>query len=97
MHDGIGLVLIKNTLNGFPVLNIDLLKMVSRVIRDFGQRFQVARVSERIQINDFMLGIIDSLINCRMTAEPIKPAPPVMMILIILAISGSKISHIRSR
>lgn len=52
VHDGIGLVLGKDTVQLGAVANIDLLKRVARAGAALGQRGQVARVGQLIDIDD---------------------------------------------
>ena len=52
VHDGIGLVLGKDAVEFCAVANIDLLKRVARAGAALGQRGQVARVGQLIDIDD---------------------------------------------
>jgi hypothetical protein len=54
----IGLVLIENTLELGRVQNVHLLKYIIRQLIDVAQILQITRVSQCIQINDPIIGIL---------------------------------------
>jgi hypothetical protein len=75
VHDCAWLVLSQNAVHFRSVADVDLLKGVPFTVAHFRQAFQVAGVSEFVEVDHFILGV---LMMWRMTAEPMKPEPPVM-------------------
>ncbi len=75
VHDGIGLVLGKDTVQLGAVANIDLLKRVARAGAALGQRGQVARVGQLIDIDDAVARVANDVAH---QDGANKAAPPVI-------------------
>ena len=66
MHDGIGPVLGKHAVKFGTIANVHLLKGVTRVVGYVGQRFEIARVGQFIEVDDGILSIFDDMADdCR--------------------------------
>lgn len=76
VHDGIGLVLGKDAVEFCAVANIDLLKRVARAGAALGQRGQVARVGQLIDIDDAVARVAND--GEAPGRSAIKAAPPVI-------------------
>jgi hypothetical protein len=61
VHDAIGLVLVEQPLDLCGVADIDLSEVVPRAIGHIGQRFQVARVGELIDVDNGVVGLAEEL------------------------------------
>ena len=61
VHHGIRLVLCEYAVEFSAVANIHLLKSIARIIGYLGQRFQIAGISQLIDIDDRVLGVLDNM------------------------------------
>ena len=61
VHHGIRLVLCEYAVEFGAVANIHLLKSIARIIGYLGQRFQIAGISQLIDIDDRVLGVLDNM------------------------------------
>lgn len=61
VHHGIRLVLCEYAVEFGSVANIHLLKSVARIIGYLGQRFQIAGISQLIDIDDRVLSVLDNM------------------------------------
>ena len=61
VHHGIGLVLCEYAVMLGAVANIHLLKSIARIIGYLGQRFQIAGISQLIDIDDVILGVLENM------------------------------------
>ena len=61
VHHGIRLVLCEYAVEFGAVANIHLLKSIARIACYLGQRFQIAGISQLIDIDDRVLGVLDNM------------------------------------
>ena len=54
--------------------DIDLVELVARRVGDRGKRFEIAGISQLVEVRDMVRRAVDQVPT---TAEPMKPAPPV--------------------
>ncbi|MNQ93516.1 hypothetical protein D3C85_1089860 [compost metagenome] len=65
VHDGIGLEARKHGTDRGLIDDIGLDELIAGVGRDTSQRFQVAGIGEFVEIEHFMLGVLDQVTNQR--------------------------------
>ena len=61
VHHGIRLVLCEYAVEFGAVANIHLLKSIARIACYLSQRFQIAGISQLIDIDDRVLGVLDNM------------------------------------
>ena len=76
IHHGIRLIFLKQPAQRGAFADTLLFEGVMRVADGAGEGLQVGGIGQLVDVDD--AGMRVSRRRCRMTAEPMKPAPPVM-------------------
>ena len=74
MHHGAGLFIGKDALERHLVTNVELPELVSRVIGDGGQRVEIGRIGQLIDIHHRKIGLGDEIAAHRRTDEACSAA-----------------------
>ncbi|CWM83644.1 Uncharacterised protein [Neisseria meningitidis] len=61
VHHGIRLVLCEYAVEFGAVANVHLLKSVAGIIGNVGQRFEIARVGQFVEVDDGILGVLNDM------------------------------------
>ncbi|MNH24669.1 hypothetical protein D3C79_846180 [compost metagenome] len=69
VHDRVGFEAFKHATDGCLICNIGLDEFVAGIGRDAGQRLQVTGIGQLVQVEYFVLGIVDQVTHQRRTDE----------------------------
>ncbi|MNJ58276.1 hypothetical protein D3C77_539040 [compost metagenome] len=69
VHDGMRLEALEYSADSCLIGNVGLDELVAGIGRDAGQRFQVTGIGQLVQVEHFVLGIVDQVTHQRRTDE----------------------------